>query len=85
LCIIDNFKIMKTATLSELPSLWTDILRWVTAGEEVQITDQDMTVARVLPPSPAIPDFLARAQSIWGEEPEGVAMSDLVEEGRGAR
>ena len=36
---------MKTATLQELPSQWTDILRWVTAGEEVQIMDHDKTVA----------------------------------------
>jgi antitoxin (DNA-binding transcriptional repressor) of toxin-antitoxin stability system len=76
---------MKTATIQQLPMQWTDILRWVTDGEEVQITDRDKTVARVLPPAPAAPDFLARAQAIWGEQPEGTALSALVEEGRGTR
>ncbi|HBJ87770.1 MAG TPA: hypothetical protein DDZ88_28720 [Verrucomicrobiales bacterium] len=76
---------MKTAAISELPKVWADILRWVTAGEEVQLTDSDKTVARVLPPAPAAPDFLARAQAIWGEQPEGTPLSALVEEGRGTR
>ena len=76
---------MKTAAISELPKAWTDILRWVTAGEEVQLTDSDKTVARVLPPAPATPDFLSRAQAIWGEKPEGKLLSSLVEEGRGTR
>ncbi len=76
---------MKTATLQQLPMQWTDILRWVTDGEEVQITDRDKTVARVLPPAPATPDFLARAQAIWGEQPEGTPLSALVDEGRGTR
>jgi antitoxin (DNA-binding transcriptional repressor) of toxin-antitoxin stability system len=42
---------MKTAAISELPKVWADILRWVTAGEEVQLTGSDKTVARVLPPA----------------------------------
>lgn len=76
---------MKTATLQQLPKQWTDILRWVTEGEEVEIKDQDKTVARVLPPAPMTPDFLARAQAIWGKQPDGALLSTLVEEGRGAR
>lgn len=76
---------MKTATIQQLPMQWTDILRWVTDGEEVQITDRDKTVARVLPPAPVAPDFLARAQAIWGAQPEGSPLSALVEEGRGTR
>jgi antitoxin (DNA-binding transcriptional repressor) of toxin-antitoxin stability system len=76
---------MKTAAISELPKLWSDILRWVNAGEEVRLTDCDKTVARVLPPEPATPDFLARAQAIWGDQPDGASLSSLVEEGRGTR
>ena len=84
--LIDRiFGPMKTAAISELPKVWADILRWVTAGEEVQLTDSDKTVARVLPPAPAAPDFLARAQAIWGEQAEGTPLSALVEEGRGTR
>ena len=74
---------MKTAAINELPKVWADILRWVSAGEEVQLTDCDKTVARVLPPVPTAPDFLSRAQAIWGARPEGTPLSTLVEEGRG--
>ena len=42
---------MKTASIQQLPVQWPDILRWVSAGEEVRIHDQEKTVARVLPPS----------------------------------
>jgi antitoxin (DNA-binding transcriptional repressor) of toxin-antitoxin stability system len=73
---------MKTATIEQLPLQWADILSWVTAGEEVRITDHDKTVARVLPPGPETPDFLARAQAIWGQDPHGTPLSTLVEEGR---
>ena len=76
---------MKTTTIQELPVQWTEILRWVSAGEEVRITDCDKTVARVLPPVPAVPDYLVRAQAIWGAQPEGKPLSALVEEGRGLR
>jgi antitoxin (DNA-binding transcriptional repressor) of toxin-antitoxin stability system len=76
---------MKTATTQQLPEQWTDILRWVTDGEEVQITDQDKIIARVLPPVPTAPDFLDRAEAIWGSQPEGATLSTLVEEGRGKR
>lgn len=64
---------------------WATILRWVTDGEEVQITDHEKTVARVLPPAPTAPDFVARAQAIWGAQPEGTPLSALVDEGRGTR
>ncbi len=74
---------MKTATLEELPVQWPKILRWVTAGEEVRITDQDRTVARVLPPSPAVPDFIGRAEAIWGKRPGGEKLSALIDENRG--
>ena len=76
---------MKTATLQQLPMQWPDILRWVSNGEEVLIVDHDRTVARVLPPVPPAPDYLARAQTIWGPNPAGKALSDLVGEGRGER
>lgn len=71
--------------IEQLPLQWADSLRGVTAGEEVQITDYDKTVARALPPSPAEPDFLARAQASWGENPQGAPLSTLVEEGRETR
>ena len=76
---------MKTASIEQLPMQWPDILRWVTDGEEVEITDHEKTVARVLPPAPSSPDFLARAQAIWGPQPEGTPLSTLVEEARETR
>ena len=42
---------MKTASIQQLPVQWPEILRWVSAGEEVRIHDREKTVARVLPPS----------------------------------
>ena len=56
----------------------------VAAGEEVQVTEQDQVVARVVPPKPAAtPDFLARAKAVWGETPSGKALSTVVSEARG--
>jgi antitoxin (DNA-binding transcriptional repressor) of toxin-antitoxin stability system len=56
---------MKTASVQQLPEQWPQILRWVAAGEEVQVTQQDKVVAKVMPPT-GQPDFLARARTIGG-------------------
>ena len=75
---------MKTASAQQVPEQWTEILRWVAAGEEVQVTQQDQVVARVVPARPAVtPDFLARAKAVWGETPQGKALSAVVSEARG--
>lgn len=75
---------MKTASVQQLPEQWPEILRWVAAGEEVQVTEQDQVVATVVPPKPAAtPDFLGRAKAIWGEAPAGKPLSELVLETRG--
>ena len=71
---------MKTASVQQAPQQWMQILEWVAAGEEVELTQQDKVVARVIPATP--PDFLARAKSIWGEQPAGQPLSELVAEGR---
>jgi hypothetical protein len=45
---------------------------------------QDEVIAKVVPASPAPrPDFLARAKAIWGEQPPGKPLSELVLEARG--
>jgi antitoxin (DNA-binding transcriptional repressor) of toxin-antitoxin stability system len=72
---------MKTATVQQAPQKWAQILEWVAAGEEVELTQQEKVVARVVPATP--PDFLARAKSIWGEQPAGKPLSALVADGRG--
>jgi len=45
-------------------------------------------VARLVPPeprAPVSPDFLARARAIWGDEPKGALLSEIVSESRGER
>jgi antitoxin (DNA-binding transcriptional repressor) of toxin-antitoxin stability system len=75
---------METASVQQLPQQWPEILRWVAAGEEVQVTQQDKVIAKVVPASPASrPDFLARAKAIWGEQPPGMPLSELVLEAHG--
>jgi antitoxin (DNA-binding transcriptional repressor) of toxin-antitoxin stability system len=75
---------MKTASVQQLPQRWPEILRWVGEGEEVQVTQQDKVVARIIPPRAALqPDFLARAKAIWGEHPAGKSLSAVVTEARG--
>ena len=75
---------MKTASVQQLPQQWPEILRWVAAGEEVQVTQQDQVIARVVPARPmATPDFVARAKAVWGETPPGKLLSAVVAETRG--
>ena len=75
---------MKSASVQQLPEQWPQILRWVAAGEEVQVTQQDKVVAKVVPPTAAPqPDFLKRAKEIWGEQPPGKLLSAVVAEARG--
>jgi antitoxin (DNA-binding transcriptional repressor) of toxin-antitoxin stability system len=75
---------MKTASVQQLPQQWPEILRWVAAGEEVQVTQQDKVVARVVPAKPALqPDFLGRSKAIWGEQPPGKPLSEVIAEARG--
>jgi antitoxin (DNA-binding transcriptional repressor) of toxin-antitoxin stability system len=74
---------MKTASVQQLPQQWPEILRWVAAGEEVQVTQQDKVIAKVVPPGPALqPDFLSRAKAIWGDQPSGKPLSTVVSEAR---
>ena len=75
---------MKTASVQQVPKQWTEILRWVAAGEEVAVTERDQVVAKVVPAKPApTPDFLGRAKAVWGETPPGKALSAVVSEARG--
>jgi antitoxin (DNA-binding transcriptional repressor) of toxin-antitoxin stability system len=83
-CIARHLCCMKSASVQQLPQQWPEILRWVAAGEEVQVTQQDKVIAKVVPARPAPrPDFLARAKAIWGEQPPGKPLSELVLEARG--
>ena len=72
---------MKTASVQQVPQKWPEILEWVAAGEEVEVTEQEKVIAKLVPTAP--PDFLARAKKIWGEQPLGKPLSELVVEARG--
>lgn len=72
---------MKTTSVQQAPQKWTQILEWVAAGEEVQLTEKERVIAKVVPAQQ--PDFLARAKKVWGEQPPGKSLSELVSEARG--
>lgn len=75
---------MKTASVQQVPQQWPQILRWVAAGEEVQVTEEDQVIAKFVPAKAATaPDFLERAKAVWGEAPAGKSLSALISEGRG--
>ena len=75
---------MKTATIQQVPERWPDILKWVASGEEVQMTDDDKVVAKIVPAAASQPDFVGRAKAIWGEKPAGQSLSEILAEARGA-
>lgn len=72
---------MKTASVQQLPQKWPQILEWLAAGEEVEVTEQEKVIAKIVPATQ--PDFLARAKEIWGELPPGNPLSEMVGEARG--
>ena len=80
---------MKTATAEHVPQQWTEILHWLESDEEVQIVQAGRIVARIVPPlvhdlKLETPDYVARAQAIWGAKPEGTPLSQIVHDSRGA-
>jgi prevent-host-death family protein len=40
---------MKTATVRELRNRYTQLLKWLDAGEEIMITRRGVTIARLVP------------------------------------
>lgn len=79
---------MKTASIRQMQHDLNEVLSWVEQGEEVIIQRRRKTVARLLPPEPQYvetPDFLARAQRVWGKKPRGKKLSAIASEARGAR
>lgn len=79
---------MKTASVRDVQHNLNEVLSWLSQGEEVQVVRRKKVVARLLPPLPetavASPDFVGRAQAIWGKKPRGKALSSLVLDSRGA-
>ncbi|PTY01226.1 type II toxin-antitoxin system prevent-host-death family antitoxin [Opitutus sp. ER46] len=54
---------MKTASVRELRNNYAEILRWVGAGEEVQVTRRGQIVARVVPPTMKVPQTVDWSRS----------------------
>ncbi|MGD1084662.1 MAG: hypothetical protein ABSA47_07920 [Verrucomicrobiota bacterium] len=74
---------MKTATVQQVPEQWPAILKWVASGEEVQMTDHDKVIAKLVPADVSRPDFVTRAKAIWGDNPPGKSLSAIVSDARG--
>ena len=79
---------MKTASVREVQHNLAEVLSWVARGQEVLVLRRKKIVARLLPPEPIAarsPDFMARAEGIWGKKPKGKPLSEIVSEARGNR
>lgn len=46
---------MRSTTVRELRNNYSKILKWVSKGEEVEVTRRGKVVAKVVPPMPASP------------------------------
>ena len=80
---------MRTATVREAQHNLQSILRAVARGDVVEITRRNRVVARVVPatrrPEGGLPDFVARARTVWGKRPKGRTTSEIVIESRAER
>ncbi len=56
---------MKTATVRDLRNHYTSLLGWISAGEEVVITQRGKTIARLVPEKPGL-----TAKVNWADSPE---------------
>ena len=72
-----------TATLEEIHRDPAILDRAITRGESLEIVAAGVVAATMVPRAkPAEPDFVARAQRIWGDAPAGKPLSEMVAEGR---
>ena len=56
---------MRTATVRDLRNHYTSLLSWVSAGEEIVITQRGKPVARLIPENPVVPKKVN-----WADAPE---------------
>jgi len=54
---------MKTATVRDLRTRYTSLLRWIEAGEEVVITQRGRAIARLVPEHQQVPGKVDWSQS----------------------
>ncbi len=77
---------MKTATVHQIQHHFNEVLAWVNQGAEVCVTRRRRAVARLVPLAETPrqgPDFLGRAEAIWGKKPPCQPLSRLVIKARG--
>jgi len=63
------------------------VLAFVESGHPVGIKRRNRLVARIIPAEDpnVLPDFVARAQRIWGGKWKGASSAALLDEARGER
>lgn len=59
---------MKTATTQQVPQQWAQILRWLASDEEVQVTQDERIIARILPSSLSSTDSSEQKDIFWDAE-----------------
>lgn len=72
---------MRTVSVRDLRYDFKSIERILLEGEEIQVTKRRRTIARLVPepaPSPHLPDFMSRLQSIYGNECLKVSGTEIV-------
>jgi len=79
---------MKTATIRDVQHHFNQVLQWIGAGEEVQITRRSRPVAKLTAidtniTQPIAVDFYQRSLKIWGSQP--ASLSDVILESREER
>ena len=79
---------MKTASVSEVGHDFLSVLKWVEAGEEVEVVREGQPVAMICPPVRRVqqPDYLARLKKNFGNKvlsPE--ASAEIRDLNRGGR
>ena len=59
---------MKTATTQQVPQQWAQILRWLASDEEVQVTQDERIIARILPSSLSSTASSESKDTFWDAE-----------------
>ena len=76
---------MKRASIRDLRYAFKKIERLLHQGEEIQITKRRRVIARLIPEgndAPAMPDFLGRLRTIYGDNKLKVSGADLIAQDR---
>ena len=59
---------MKTTTTQQVPQQWEQILRWLASDEEVQVTQDERIIARILPSALSSAASSEQKNTFWDAE-----------------